>query len=362
MSTTAFQNPEVIGVWHVMSPREGWRIDLAPLSGDTIVEHLHQFDFTINAIAQPLEGGELIDPVGGLADAAARRLRMVAEHVFDDRPRCVLRLARLACELDLDPEPATCAAAAARSRLLTGVAPEEVLAELRRILAAGRPMRGLDLMDKLGITSTVLPEVAVEPRGREHLRALVALESDSRSLGAQAEPVWRLMDTPLTGEWTRGQALRLAALLAGDASGDTARVALGRLRAGGRLRAHVAAVAHGSGRAAALAGQPSIAPRTLHAYLRDTEPAQLDAAVLAVAHARGAAGPALLAAALEWEGAGPPPPLVGGEDLAGELGLAPGPALGNLLAELEAAQYAGEISTREEAVRHAQAAHELATA
>jgi poly(A) polymerase len=32
------------------------------------------------------------------------------------------------------------------------------------------------------------------------------------------------------------------------------------------------------------------------------------------------------------------------------MGIEPGPELGELLAELEAAQYAGEVSTREEAV------------
>ena len=39
-----------------------------------------------------------------------------------------------------------------------------------------------------------------------------------------------------------------------------------------------------------------------------------------------------------------------GDELARELGITPGPELGRLLAELAEAQYAGEISSREEAL------------
>ncbi len=58
----------------------------------------------------------------------------------------------------------------------------------------------------------------------------------------------------------------------------------------------------------------------------------------------------MLAAALDWRRDGPPRPLVRGDELAAELGIAEGPELGDLLAELEAAQYAGEVKTREEAI------------
>ena len=63
----------------------------------------------------------------------------------------------------------------------------------------------------------------------------------------------------------------------------------------------------------------------------------------------------MLAAALDWRRDGPPQPLLRGDELAAELGIDEGPELGELLAGLEAAQYAGEISTREEAVERARA-------
>jgi hypothetical protein len=44
------------------------------------------------------------------------------------------------------------------------------------------------------------------------------------------------------------------------------------------------------------------------------------------------------------------PPLVRGDELATALGIAPGPRLGELLAALDAARYAGEVGTRDEAL------------
>jgi hypothetical protein len=61
----------------------------------------------------------------------------------------------------------------------------------------------------------------------------------------------------------------------------------------------------------------------------------------------------MLAAALDWRRTGPPVPLVRGDELAIELKIPQGPEVGGLLSELEAAQYAGEISSWDEAVEHA---------
>ena len=111
-------------------------------------------------------------------------------------------------------------------------------------------------------------------------------------------------------------------------------------------------------------------PRRIHDYLRATEPVAADVTLLTVADrlsARGG-GPLaspemveahlalarqLIAAALDWRRDGPPAPLLRGDELASELGIEEGPELGEALAELEAAQYAGEISTRPEAVEFA---------
>jgi poly(A) polymerase/tRNA nucleotidyltransferase (CCA-adding enzyme) len=57
--------------------------------------------------------------------------------------------------------------------------------------------------------------------------------------------------------------------------------------------------------------------------------------------------------ALSWRDNGPPAPLVRGDELARELGIALGPRVGELLVHIARAQYAGTVTTREQAVAFA---------
>jgi hypothetical protein len=61
----------------------------------------------------------------------------------------------------------------------------------------------------------------------------------------------------------------------------------------------------------------------------------------------------LMAAALRWRSEGPPRAPLRGDELAHELGMELGPDLGRLLAELEEASYAGEVTTADQAVEYA---------
>ena len=63
------------GAWRVAL--EGGRtVDFTPFTG-TIDEDLATRDFTINAIAVPLAGGDAVDPFAGRADLDARLIRVV---------------------------------------------------------------------------------------------------------------------------------------------------------------------------------------------------------------------------------------------------------------------------------------------
>jgi hypothetical protein len=90
------------------------------------------------------------------------------------------------------------------------------------------------------------------------------------------------------------------------------------------------------------AERPDAEPRSIHRFRRATEPWALDA--LAFAGAQELAG-----AIEEARRNDPTEPLVRGE----ELGLAPGPEIGRLLAEIEEERAAGTIATREEALDYA---------
>ena len=84
---------------------------------------------------------------------------MVSPHAFAADPLRVLRLARLACELGFEVEPETARAARGARAGAGRVAAERVFAELRRIVIADRALAGLELMDSLGATAAVLPEL-----------------------------------------------------------------------------------------------------------------------------------------------------------------------------------------------------------
>ena len=61
-------------------------MDVAALRADSIEGDLRARDFTVNAIAVPLAGGDPIDPTGGVADSEARLLRAVSDSAFGDDP------------------------------------------------------------------------------------------------------------------------------------------------------------------------------------------------------------------------------------------------------------------------------------
>jgi hypothetical protein len=58
----------------------------------------------------------------------------------------------------------------------------------------------------------------------------------------------------------------------------------------------------------------------------------------------------MLGEALRWRAQGPPAALLRGDELARELELAPGPAVGRLLEQLSEARFAGEIQTPAQAL------------
>ncbi len=104
-------------------------------------------------------------------------------------------------------------------------------------------------------------------------------------------------------------------------------------------------------------------------YLQATSPVEVDVTLLSVADRLATRGDRaeesidahmrlarpMLADALRWRADGPSPPLWLGDELASALEIPTGPRLGEILRELAAAQYAGEVTTREQALACARA-------
>jgi poly(A) polymerase len=393
--------------WRVVAADGGWQIDLTGLRGEAIEADLAERDFTIGAVAVPLDGGEPLDPYGGLADLDRRLLRVVGERSFAADPLRLLRAARLAADLDLKIDPGTASLARSEAPRASEAAGERQLVELRQLLGGSDPLRGMTLLDELGLTAVVLPEIealrGVEQGPNHHLdvyghtmavlERTLEVEADlARFGGERGVEVEALLAEPLADEMSRGTALRFGALVhdigkpvtRSEKDGyvtfvghdrDGVEIITGlceRLRASRDLTRHLQDLTLHHLRLGFLVHEAPLPPRRVYEYLRATDPVAADVTLLTIADRLSARGSGpfateeaieahlalareMLASALDWRRDGPPAALIRGDELAEELGFSPGPELGELLAELEAAQYAGEISTREEAVERARA-------
>jgi putative nucleotidyltransferase with HDIG domain len=399
-----FELSAEFGTWRVAGPGGRNQVDVTTLRGDGIEADLAERDFTIGAVAVPVAGGEPIDPFGGLADLERRSLRAVGEGSFESDPLRLLRAARLTAELGLEIEPRTVALARAAGARAADPAGERQLAELRQLLGGPDPLRGLALLDELELTAVVLPEVeglrGVEQGPNHHLDVLghtlavlehtLEVERDlDRFAGERAEEVAAMLAEPLADETSRGTALRFGALFHDIGKPATraehqgfvgfrghdregAEVIGGickRLRASRRLTRHLQGLTLHHLRLGFMIPEAPLPLRRVHDYLRATDPVGVDVTLLTVADRLSARGHGpiaspemveahltlareMIAAALDWRRDGPPAPLLRGDELAAELGVDEGPRLGELLAELEAAQYAGEVTDRAGAIDH----------
>lgn len=167
----------------------------------TLAEDLRRRDFTINALALPLGATTcaahppLVDIGGGLADLAARQLRIFHPRSFHDDPTRALRAARLAPRLGFRLHPASRAALreALASAALNAVSGERIRAELVKLFA--EPALGLDpaaalgLLQRWRVLAALMPGLSLPAAAAGPLRRLGRLlaagEAQRLSAGAR---------------------------------------------------------------------------------------------------------------------------------------------------------------------------------
>jgi putative nucleotidyltransferase with HDIG domain len=402
---SAFPLSEEHATWRAVVPAEGWHVDVAALRAGSIEEDLRARDFTVNAVAIPLAAGDPIDPTGGIPDAEAGLLRAASAAAFEDDPLRLLRACRLASILALEIEGRTAELARSHAAHASDPAGERQFAELRGLVTGPNPVGGVRLMDELGITAAVLPELealrGVMQNPNHHLDVFghtlavleewLGIEGDLRAFDEdRAGKIADFLEEPLADELSRGEALRFGALFhdlgkPGTRSEGTGYVTFighdetgaeiiggicDRLRTSRALSAHLQGLALHHLRLGFLIHQRPLSRRAVYDYLVATDPVSADVTLLTVADrlaARGEgplASPEMVAAhldlaremlrdALTWHRDGPPRPPLSGDELEQELGVSPGPEMGRLLEELRAEAFTGEIGSRSEALERA---------
>ncbi len=137
-----------------------WTLDFARLRGPDIETDLRARDFTVNALALPLElDARIIDPTGARRDLRQGVLRACSDRALLDDPVRALRAVRLATDLGFRIERQTANQARACASLLEKVSAERLRDELFRLLALPRPAAAIRVLDHLGLLQPLLPEL-----------------------------------------------------------------------------------------------------------------------------------------------------------------------------------------------------------
>ncbi len=254
----------------------------------SLAEDAARRDFTINALYADA-AGYVADPVGGLADIRARRVRFVgdpAKRIAEDYLR-ILRFFRFFAwyaDPAEGPDPEGFAACATLSAGTETLSRERIGSEMRKLLAAPDPAPALAAMQAAGLLSLVLPGADATA-----MAALVHLEDG-------AGPDWRRRLALIGGE-TPDTAFRLsrdearhiadlrAAALNGQGAGEIGyRLGSAMARDAGLIRAALSGTAlapdwtNGAKRGAAAAFPvsaadliPGLQGRALGSHLRELE-------------------------------------------------------------------------------------------
>ena len=137
-------------------------------------------DFTFNALYLDPKG-ELIDPVGGLADLTLRHVRFIGnadERIREDRLR-VLRYFRFFARFgDSNPDEHAVQACARAASKLGNLSAERVQKELMLLLATENPGPALDLMAETGVLAAIIGA----PADLTQMKSLLALDAPRDAL------------------------------------------------------------------------------------------------------------------------------------------------------------------------------------
>jgi tRNA nucleotidyltransferase (CCA-adding enzyme) len=204
------------------TPRPGFHLDLITARSETyprpgalptvrpatIRDDLLRRDFTINALALRLNGpeaGEILDPTDGLRDLDARLIRALHERSFEDDATRILRAFRYATRLGFEIEPETLAWIDRDLRYLDTISGARLHHEFARIFGESAPEDILRRLHQTGALCDIHPALAFTG---EHGEAFARLR-EIHATGARAA-YWSALACGLTESEAASVASRLA--------------------------------------------------------------------------------------------------------------------------------------------------------
>jgi tRNA nucleotidyltransferase (CCA-adding enzyme) len=123
----------------------------------TVEDAARRRDFTVNAIAWDPLSQEYLDPFNGRSDLERRILRVVDPETFSDDSLRVLRAVQFAARFNLELDEET--RAICRAIPLDDLPAERIWGEIEKLLFAPRPSVGFALALELGVVGKLFPEL-----------------------------------------------------------------------------------------------------------------------------------------------------------------------------------------------------------
>ena len=155
----------------------------------TIEEDLKRRDITVNAIAQDVLTGKIIDPYNGTKDLKEKRIKAVSR-AFSEDPLRVYRVARFAAELEFEVEENTLKMMNSLKDELLSLSKERVFEELRKALKTNRPSIFFEVLKKANVLDIHFKEIydligAVQPEkyhpeGDSYNHTMIALDNSAK--------------------------------------------------------------------------------------------------------------------------------------------------------------------------------------
>jgi len=376
-------------------------------------------DFTINSMAVNInrvsnelsfERESIMDPYNGYQDLLSGLIKSVSKTSLSDDPIRMMRAVRFSANTKFTVTEATQQKIRAESRLIKDVSPERVRDELLKILDTRHSYESLILLNELGITEQIIPELnqakgIIQPNPHfwdvhDHMMETVgnlekiiptkakATNNNSYDLVPTFEGIEDYFEQEISNGFTRLSALKLSCLLhdigkpatrTKDKDGqirflghsesgvEIAKHILERLKIRKKVIALVCLQIKHHLRPSQLAAEGKVpSSKAVYRYHRDLGDAALDTLYLSMADYLSTGGPrielkqwteycevvkTIINEKLEGKSPNPNIKLLSGHDIIDGLRLKPGPLIGVLLEKVEEAHFEGKVKNKEDAIR-----------
>ena len=176
----------------------------------TIADDLGRRDFTINAIAIRLDGqhyGQVLDPVGGIDDLRAKRIRALHKRSFVDDPTRMYRAVRYEQRLGFRISGETSALMREGGRWLGAVSGQRLRHELDLILEETRSATMVKRLSGLGLLHETHPSLPADSRSLRRLSSVVPSDRIEHSRETDAGAKFGAVDDLAHGPAARGNSL-----------------------------------------------------------------------------------------------------------------------------------------------------------